>query len=481
LKLHNLLEQGGITPVNDVSNVLQQIDVQGISDSSLSINEGFIFVAVKGFKTDGHTYIDQAIEQGAAVIIGEDPSVNVSAVPYIEVKNSRKALGQLSSAFYGFPCKDKIVIGITGTNGKTTTSLFLTHLLQKAGYSVSYFGTVFNEVNGRRFASDLTTPNANFIQRTLAESDDTVVVVEASSQGLDQDRMEGMAFDYALFTNLQKDHLDYHHTLDEYFSAKKRLFNLMKPDGKGIINVDDSWGNKLAEILKAEEKNILTLGSKEEDTFQIKNLEEKDSQFVVGGTKYTCQPPLPGKYNSLNLLMASLVIYDMGLPLEKIQQAILDVDPVPGRFERYKINGQVDIIVDYAHTTEAIHAVLGAINKLYSDRNLVHLFGFRGNRDTTKRRLMVEASTKYSTHTVLTMDDLNTSTYNEMEEEYKKYESKQVSIEMDRTLALKNVVDRASEPTVVVLTGKGHEDYTTETFLGTGSDKETAVWLQNNL
>lgn len=474
LKLRQL---GRCTQIEGMKYIDGEMEITGVSDSSLSVKEGHIFVAINGFAVDGHQYIYHAIENGAQLIIGEQ-DISDLPVPYIKVESSRKTIGQLSAALFNYPSQNKLVIGVTGTNGKTTTSFFLTHLLKKLGYSVSFFGTVYNEINGERMPSQLTTPSASFIHESLAKSKDEAVVIEVSSQGLDQMRMEGMSFDYTLFMNLQKDHLDYHKTIEDYFMAKKRLFGYLKPHGKAVVNTDDDWGNKLFHLLKAEGKNVLTLGQSEENTIKLETVDELGCKGTLDQQRFMIQPPIPGKYNSYNLLMASLVIKDLGHTMEDIQESIRDTEGIPGRFEQYTINHLVEVVIDYAHTTEALDALLKTLQKLYSNYSLTHIFGFRGGgRDIAKRKEMVKVSTAYSNHTILTLDDLNDISYENMKKDYLSYENEQITVEMDRTLAIKQAIDSATEPTIIVLTGKGHENYQEQMTYDTLSDKDTALYM----
>lgn len=469
MKLHELAKH---SQVEDLQQIKENLKIMGISDRSTNIGEGFIFVAIEGFETDGHDFIDQAIENGASLIIGQRNRSDLS-VPYIQVKNSREVIGKISAAFYGFPSKRKLVIGVTGTNGKTTTALFLRHLLKKLGYSVSFFGTVFNEINGKREKSFLTTPNASILQKMLANSTDEAVVIEVSSQGLEQYRMEGMLFDYALFTNLQHDHLDYHKTIEAYFLAKKRLFNLLKSDGKAIIFSDDEWGMKLSSLLRNEAKEVLTVGSHETDTFRLSKMDTTSGKLSKDEQSAIISPPIPGKYNVINACMAGAVVYCLGYSVSELTELMNDLEPIPGRFEQYKLNHSVEVIVDYAHTPEALRALFSTIKKLYPTKKIVHIFGFRGNRDTTKRTEMVNISSEMSDLTVLTLDDLNGVPEKEMENEYNAYIMKNISVTMDRTIALKNEIENVSGPKVIILTGKGHESYQQRFELHTTSDRET--------
>ena len=462
-------------PQLDAPFVPENLDIKGFTDRSDEVEKGFVFVAIEGFIVDGHEYIREAVSKGASVIIGEQ-EVQSLDVPYIKVENSRKTLGELAAGFYGYPAENKMVIGVTGTNGKTTTGLFLRHLFKKLGYSVSFFGTVFNEMNGERTESSLTTPSASMIQKALAESTDEVVVIEVSSQGLAQHRMEGMAFDYALFTNLQHDHLDYHHSMEEYFFAKKKLFSLLKLTGKAVVNEDSEWGQRLSRLLKEEGKTVITVGETDQST---RYYLEGSSQgtCVMNDHLYKFTLPLPGKYNLANLSLALTVLNDLDHELTDISKLMSDLDPIPGRFEVYALSDEVYGIIDYAHTAEALQALLPTIKEMYSHYQLVHVFGFRGNRDSTKRNKMVDISAQYSDETILTLDDLNGVSILEMEKEYSAQQKRkplnEVKIVLDRTQAIIDAVKEAAVPTLIVVTGKGHETYKQKFDLSSTSDKET--------
>ncbi|GAB2482644.1 UDP-N-acetylmuramoyl-L-alanyl-D-glutamate--2,6-diaminopimelate ligase [Alkalibacterium psychrotolerans] len=477
MKWINVIEQ-----VNDIpeQEELNQIDVKGINENSADIEKGSVFVAIEGYEKDGHDYIDHAVEQGAALVVGQKAIKNLP-VPYIQVSDSRKILGQLATNFYGHPCRNKLVIGITGTNGKTTTGLLTTHLLRKAGYTVSFFGTVFNEMNGKRLDSSLTTPSASMIQKALSESDDEVVVIEVSSQGLQQHRMEGMAFDYGLFTNLQHDHLDYHKTIDDYFLAKKKLFSLLKPKGKAIVNRDNPWGGKLVDLLKEEGREVLTVGETEEADTRYIYKESNHSELEINHQAIKAQAPLPGKYNLLNLSMATTVLHDLGKNMSKLEEMIADLEPIPGRFEVYELTSTIKGIVDYAHTAEALEAVLSTISSKYPGYKLTHVFGFRGKRDESKRQNMVNISAKFCDRTILTVDDLNGVKEENMHAAYteliQSLSAGEAEIVMDRTKAISKLFTEAEEPTIILVTGKGHEKYKQTFALPVESDKETFIYL----
>ena len=410
MKVYELLEQSGVTARNPLPADVEQLKITGISESSLQVINGHLFVTISGYATNGEAYIGNAIERGASLIVTKSDLTARANVPFIQVDNARENLALLASAFYHNPSQDKLVIGITGTNGKTTTVLFLQHLLKKAGFEVAYFGTVYNEVNGQRYESKLTTPSATEIQASLARSNDDVVVIETSSQGLHQYRMAGMQFDYDLFTNLQHDHLDYHKTMEAYYQAKKSLFSLMKPDGKAVINSYTMWGNRLAKELEANGKQVLTVDTKKGATSYV--LDKTTDTAVVafngqGGQIEEIEAPLSGVYNQENLILATTVMVDLGLDAGNTNEEIADFAGIAGRLEYYPLADGNEMVVDYAHTPDAIEALLKTLNDQYPDHDITHIFGFRGQRDSKKFPQMVSASQMGADLTILTTDDLN--------------------------------------------------------------------------
>lgn len=459
----------------------QSQTVKGITDNSNEVKPGSIFIAIKGYKEDGSIYIQQAISNGAILIIGENELTNLT-VPYLKVKNARKTIGQVAKKFYKDPSKDKIMIGVTGTNGKTTISFFIKHLLEHQGYSVSSIGTIYNEINGEKIKTINTTPNAITINRLLTTSTDQVVVMEVSSQGLEQDRLEGIQFDYALFNNLQHDHLDYHHTMEEYFECKALLFQKLKPAGTAIINNDDSWGKKLIERLTAEEKKVVTVGEEPNNEVQILTKELNHVLVNYKNNEYKLRTPLPGVHNLHNLTMSIGVAHELGVPYEQVTPYMSDFSGITGRFEIFRLANEVTVVVDYAHTPDALET---SINTAISNgaKRIITVFGFAGNRDKSKRKAMLENVCRLSTYAFLTVTELFGLTIDSLYADYVAIRKdcqveETTSIIMDRTLAIQQAVDEAQPGDWVLLLGKGHEQYKENYALHTKSDQETVHYLQ---
>ncbi|MFS0864438.1 Mur ligase family protein [Fredinandcohnia sp. 179-A 10B2 NHS] len=246
--------------LNEISSELLDYEIKGITDNSSEISKGDLFVAISGYQKDGHDFINDAIKAGALAIIGERDTDSLT-VPYFKVTNSRKSLGMLAKNYYNNPSKRKVMIGITGTNGKTTTSYLIRHVLEEQGITCSVIGTNQNIINGNIQPASQTTPSTLELHKLLQQSNDPIVILEVSSHGLAQHRIEGIEFDYCLFTNLGHDHLDYHSSIEEYFNTKQKLFDKLKPDGVAVINADDHYGNRiLTSFTNRKNQKVISIG-----------------------------------------------------------------------------------------------------------------------------------------------------------------------------------------------------------------------------
>lgn len=469
MKLNTLLEHIETSG----KEAFPDIYIHGISINSRAVRPGEIFVAVPGYKVDGHEYIDKAIEAGASVIVGEKDIKNLN-VPYIRVPSSRLVLAELACQFYGNPSDGKIIIGITGTNGKTTTSFMLRSILEASGRTCSIFGSIHNVVNGQVLPSINTTPDALELQRQLAWSEDQYAIVEVSSQGLTQSRVAGMKFDYCLFTNLDQDHLDYHKDMEEYFSVKAGLFDQLKPDGKAIVNHYNHWGKKLTDRLKLKEENVLVLGDGHNLAI-LPSTASSSPQILEGSQTYDLKLNLRGYHNVLNGSLAYLTARQMGISGHCILKALEVFPGVPGRFEIIQHPIGATIVIDYAHTAEALYHVLQTARGEQAKR-VFHVFGFRGNRDTGKRKEMINVSQRLSDMSILTFDDLDGVPPDEMERSLHQLHRRGRVIP-DRTLAIKEALMQVNEGDWLLITGKGTETYELQFQYPTVSDIDTVQYL----
>ncbi|WP_174731124.1 UDP-N-acetylmuramoyl-L-alanyl-D-glutamate--2,6-diaminopimelate ligase [Mesobacillus harenae] len=463
-------------------SLLHNPDITGIKMDSRKVMPGDLFVAISGYQSDGHHYIKEAIEKGAAAILGE--RIGDISIPFVVVQDSRPALGKIASSYYGYPSKKRKVIGITGTNGKTTVSYIVKHILDTAGRSCSLFGTVNYVINNEVYEPVNTTPDSLLIQEMISKSNDEFVVLEVSSHALEQSRIEGLEIDYGLFTNLSHDHLDYHHSMDEYFTAKAKMYEYLKPGGKAVINIMNPWGAILSDRLKSTSTPVIELGEKGSGDLSIEDIKLNGETFFSlkhGQDVYGISFPYPGLHNVYNASLAFLTALDLGIRPEVIVNAMESFPGVPGRFEMMQHPSGATFIIDYAHTEDAIEYCLQAA-KEHDANKIIHIYGFRGERDTTKRENMVMASAALSDSFYLTLDDLNGTSEEDMLSELqalnKKYGLGKGTVIADRTLAIQKAWETAEKGDWILITGKGPEEYKVNFELPVSSDKDALLYLQ---
>jgi UDP-N-acetylmuramoyl-L-alanyl-D-glutamate--2,6-diaminopimelate ligase len=447
--------------------------VHGITDDSRAVTAGSLFVAVKGERVDGHNFIEQAIKAGAGTVIAQGPVV-AGPLPSVLVADSRKALGLLGSRFYGDPSANLKMIGVTGTNGKTTTTYICKSLLEGIGRRVGLIGTVGYQIGQETFPASHTTPGALDLQQLLAKMVETglnAAVMEVSSHALALDRTSGCEYDVAVFTNLTQDHLDFHHTMDEYFEAKLRLFTGLaggrKIGKRAIVNVDDPRG---AAIQAACPVPVWS--------YAIQNQADLKAERVrlsLAGTTFTAATPagsftvesrLVGEHNVYNLLGAIGVALHDGATVDQICQAAAHITNVPGRFERVSSGQDFTVVVDYAHTEDALVRLLTAAQALKTDR-IITVFGCGGDRDRGKRPKMGRAAVEYSDVVVLTSDNPRTedpmAILRDVEvgvrDALARRSHVQYHLVPDRREAIGAAIREARRGDMVLIAGKGHEDY----------------------
>ncbi|MBS3919927.1 MAG: UDP-N-acetylmuramoyl-L-alanyl-D-glutamate--2,6-diaminopimelate ligase [Deltaproteobacteria bacterium] len=467
-----------------------QKEIEGIAYHSRQVGKNFLFAAIRGMEADGHRFIDEAMERGAeAILLEEGPEMGGRTA--IFVPNSRQALARVASNFYGDPSAKMRLVGITGTNGKTTTTFLLESILKKVGYAVGVIGTI-NYRYGQKVVPALnTTPESLDLQRILGEMSGegiSHVIMEVSSHGLDLDRVFGCQFDGAIFTNFTSDHLDYHQTLERYFESKRKLFFelLMKSRKTGrfaVTNADDPRGE---EIVRGVDLPILRYGMGSSCDFSATKVnltfEGISCQIRTPKGRFSLRSKLIGRINLYNILAAVTTGFGMGFPLEILKEGVEDVEGVSGRFEKVANRKSIHVIVDYAHTRDALERVLSGLRDTlaYSSQNcgkIVTVFGCGGDRDRTKRPLMGEAAGRYSDLVVLTSDNPRTEDPLSIIEEVEKgfqalsleewhqnkmeaWRSKKGYLKVpDRREAIRMAIALARPEDIVLIAGKGHEDY----------------------
>jgi UDP-N-acetylmuramoyl-L-alanyl-D-glutamate--2,6-diaminopimelate ligase len=473
---------GNIVNDSNLKAEFANMMIEGISCNSAKVSENDVFAAISGFKHDGHTYIADAISAGAALIIGEK-EIGQLPVPYLQVSNSRQVLAKMACAFYGYPSKKHIMIGITGTNGKTTTSFMLRHILEEAGFSCALFGSVMNVVNGEITSSTQTTIDSLELQKQLAESNDDIAIIEVSSHGLSQFRVEGVEFDFCLFTNLDQDHLDYHGDMESYFAVKAGLFTQLKQNGKAIINHYNSWGEKLADQLANSAFDLLIVGKEQSHHLQIGKYKAKMhtyAELFEKDKQHELKLEILGVHNIYNAALSFLTAQQLGLSSSAILQSLSSFKGVPGRFEQYQHPSGAKVIVDYAHTADAFFHCLSTAKEIGAKR-IFHIFGFRGGRDETKRQNMASVSAEWSDQPILTLDDLNGVSIEEMTQTLEEIKTSHGGkVIHDRTLAIQYAWNEAEEGDWIFITGKGTEAYQQIFTLPVNSDPEAVQYLQQN-
>lgn len=442
-----------------------EVKVSGLAFDSRLVGPGFAFVAVAGTQTDGHEFINLAIEKGAVCIICERlPETLNDSIVYIQTNSSADALGILASNWFGNPSEKLNLIGVTGTNGKTTTTTILYQLFMALGLKTGLISTVEYRVDEKIYPSTHTTPDALKLNALLAEmvkAGCTHCFMEVSSHAVVQRRIAGLAFKGGVFTNLSHDHLDFHHTFDNYIQAKKLFFDGLKADAFALVNVDDRRGKVMVQNTKAR---IFTYSLETGANFHARILANsiQGLQLELDGNEIWCK--LIGNFNAYNLLAAYAVAILMEENKEEVLLQLSAIDPVGGRFERYISRNKVLAIVDYAHTPDALKNVLETINQMRTgNENLITVVGCGGNRDKEKRPLMAEIACKLSNTVVLTSDNPRNEEPEEIIEDMRKGVSpsnyKKVKVITDRKEAISWAYAQARPADIILVAGKGHENY----------------------
>ena len=445
-------------------------EITGLAYDSRKVGPGIAFVALRGTSADGHAFIPKAIELGAAAIIAEQAPADDVSVPWVHVRHSRIALAQAAAALHGHPAKVLTIAGVTGTNGKTTTAFLLHHLFNTAQKRSGLLGTVFYDLgNGEHLPATHTTPESLEIQGLLAAMRDNgcrACAMEVSSHALDQDRVFGLPFAAAIFTNLTQDHLDYHGTMEKYFEAKVRLFEITaesSPRSALIINGDDAWGRKLVERFQHTGR-VTRFGFGVHNEFRAINvrydLTGTTFELEAKGRSFLVRSPLIGDFNVYNALGALAAAHGVGLNLREAVKSLQNAPQVPGRMERVSENSRFQVFVDYAHTPDGLENALRTARAL-RPRRLITVFGCGGDRDRTKRPKMAAAAEAGSDICVLTSDNPRTEDPEQILNDAKAgfARPQKHAIIADRREAIRTALENAWEGDLVLIAGKGHEDY----------------------
>jgi UDP-N-acetylmuramoyl-L-alanyl-D-glutamate--2,6-diaminopimelate ligase len=456
-------------PFANQFSALYDLEINAIKMDSREITYGDLFVCINGFTVDGHDYVDEAVQNGAAVIVAEREIE--TTVPVIVVADTVRFIAMAATNFFQFPTNEVPLIGVTGTNGKTTVTYLLEKIFNQYGKKTGVIGTIQMKIGEDIYPVDNTTPDALFLQQTIRKMIDQrveQVIMEVSSHALDQGRVYGCDYNTAIFTNLTQDHLDYHESMDDYLRAKSLLFAQLgnryqlETDKFAIINLDDPACQKL---IRSTAQSVITYGIDHEAMIMAKSisLTPTGTQFLLctptGNTEINSK--LIGKFNVSNMLAASAAALVNDVPLPIIKTALEMITGVNGRFELVSHKQSFSVIVDYAHTPDSLENVLTTI-KEFAKKKIYVIVGCGGDRDRTKRPLMAQIALKYADKAIFTSDNPRTEDpqiiINDMTSGISNSNG-EYQVIVDRRKAIQHAIDQANDDDIILIAGKGHETY----------------------
>lgn len=442
-----------------------EVEVNGVNIDSRLVQKGDMFIAVKGTQTDGHAYIASAEEKGASAIVCENiPEKQNPDIAYIVVPDAQAATGRLATTFYGYPSLKLKLVGVTGTNGKTTIATLLYELFSAMGHKCGLLSTVCNYIAGKAYPSTHTTPDAISLNRLLAQMVDAgceYAFMEVSSHALAQKRVGGLEFAGGIFTNLTRDHMDFHETMENYLKAKKSFFDNLQRNSFAITNLDDKNGPVMVQNCRGDIKNYSTRTICD---YKARIVETHLDGMILEFNNREFSTMLTGRFNISNLLAIYGAAVELGKDAEEVLRVMSTLKPVSGRFETLRSAGGISAIVDYAHTPDALKNVLGTINEvLRGQGNVITVVGAGGNRDKGKRPMMAVEAVKGSNRVILTSDNPRNEEpqdiINDMLAGLNDEQRKSVISIVDRKEAIRTACALAQRGDVVLVAGKGHENY----------------------
>lgn len=489
MKLQDLLDSAGITPTQPLSLENPNSIVTRVTSDSREVIPGTVYVAVRGGTADGHQFVEQAITQGALAVVGEEPwawgAVRTQEC-YLDVPDSRRALGELASAFHDHPSRGLMMIGVTGTSGKTTTTYLIESILTEAGHKVGVIGTVNFRIGEKILPSTHTTPGAPELQALLAQMRDEgadAVVMEVSSHALKQSRVAGVAFDGMVFNNLSPEHLDFHPDMEDYYQSKKLLFTQMADTAwrggkrpRAAINAEDAYGARLLEELAHTSGESIVpegFGTKIPDVaFEV------GVEGIRGSYRSVAiRSSLIGSFNAANIAAAVSITRQLGIASDSVSEGIAALRAVPGRLERVPNAKGIHVLVDYAHKPDALEKVLQTLGEMRQGHRLICVLGCGGDRDRTKRPVMGGIAVRLSDLALITSDNPRSEDPGAIIAEIVAGTQGATNyvVEGDRRLAIYQAIAAARSGDIVVIAGKGHEDYQILRDPAVGSDLKATV------
>ena len=443
----------------------EEVNVSSVNIDSRLVQEGGMFIAIKGTQADGHAYIPAAEEKGATAIVCEEmPEKQNPAVAYVVVPDAQAVAGKLATTFYGNPSQSLKLVGVTGTNGKTTIATLLYDLFREMGHKCGLLSTVCNYIDGEAYPSTHTTPDAISLNRLLAqmvEAGCEYAFMEVSSHALAQERVGGLEFTGAIFTNLTRDHMDFHETMENYLKAKKSFFDNLPRNAFAITNLDDKNGPVMVQNCRGDVKNYSTRTICD---YRARLVETHLDGMILEFNNREFSTMLTGRFNISNLLAIYGAAVELGKDPEEVLRVLSTLRPVSGRFETLHSTDGISAIVDYAHTPDALKNVLGTINEVLRGKgNIITVVGAGGNRDKGKRPIMATEAVKGSNRVILTSDNPRfeepQDIINDMLAGLSDEQKKNVISIVDRKEAIRTACALAQKGDVILVAGKGHEDY----------------------
>ena len=442
------------------------LDIESLSYSSKQVKKKGMFFAIRGISHNGYDFIDEAIERGAECVVAEKDFITYKNITKVIVDDTRKACAVIAANFYNHPSDKMNVTGITGTNGKTTVLYMVSEILQHAGIQCGMIGTINYKIGPRIIPAANTTPSSIMLQMLMSDMERSGIkdcAIEVSSHALDQNRVDAISFHRAIFTNLTKEHLDYHKDMDRYFHAKRKLFSMLKQGGMGIVNIDDPYGRIIAD---ENSGRVLTYGIKNPADITACEIAQShchtNFKVCAGNDSLYINSPLIGEYNIYNMLAAIAWSVSMGLSLPLVKAAMQGFRSAPGRMEKIEsAQGGISVFIDYAHTDDALSNVLSTLYKIKQKR-IITVFGCGGDRDKTKRPRMAKAAALFSDYVVITSDNPRNEKPEGIVDDIRKGMPREFSdfeIIIDRKKAIEHAIGIAQRGDIVLIAGKGHENY----------------------
>ena len=460
------MEALSVLPGAQISRLLGNGIVTGVASDSRRVGPGDLFVAIRGEKSDGLQYAGEALARGAVAVVSDRPMPeSLGEVCWVRVESPRRALGLLAAKIAGDPAEKMVLAGVTGTNGKTTTAMLVERLLADRYGRAGFLGTIGYSTGRRESPAPRTTPEAPLLQGLLAEmvaEGVPAAAMEVSSHALALDRVVGCRFDLALFTNLTREHLDFHGNMEEYFLAKEKLFGMRKPGAPGVVNRDDPYGSRLALAMDPPVVTYSPLGNESDVAAEAIRCDLAETSFDVRHARGTFRvvSPLAGRFNVENLLAAAAAGLALKMSEREIAAALAAVRRVPGRFERVEAGQPFTILVDYAHTPDALERLLLSIRDL-TDKKIVLVFGCGGDRDRGKRFPMGQIAGRLADVPIITSDNPRSedpeAILSDVEQGMVASGAARFLRIADRRQAIATAIDLADSETVVAIAGKGHE------------------------